>query len=142
MHVAKRTWRSLASELGIAGACALAIFAPGPAYAQDDVELRQVFEQILQDPGNPGLNLRYARLAIDRGEVRKALAAYERILAQDPNNEQAKAGIRRIQRELEPSVTKVTLLLGGQYESNARRVPGRAANLHDGSLMGRLQATD
>jgi hypothetical protein len=142
MGVARRTWQSLASRLGAATVCALAIFAPGSARAQDDVELRQVFEQILQDPGNPGLNLRYARLAIDRGEVRKALAAYERILAQDPNNEQAKAGIRRIQRELEPSVTKVTLLLGGQYESNARRVPGRGGNLHDGALSGRLQATD
>jgi hypothetical protein len=112
------------------------------ARAQDDVEMRQVFEQILQDPGNPGLNLRYARLAINRGEIRKALAAYERILAQDPNNEQAKAGIRRIQRELEPSVTKVTLLLGGQYESNARRVPGHSGRLHDGTLYGRLQASD
>ena len=31
-------------------------------------------------------------------------------------------------------VTKVTLLLGGQYESNARRVPGHGANLNDGTL--------
>jgi len=130
--------RSLALEF------VLVALAASPARAQDDAELRRVFEQILQDPGNPGLNLRYARLAIDRGEIRKALAAYERILAQDPNNEEAKAGIRRIQRELEPTHTRATLLLGGQYESNARRVNRSAstANRHDGTLYARLQATD
>lgn len=114
--------------------------APRVARAQDDAELRRVFEQILQDPGNAGLNLRYARLAAERGEIRKALAAYERILAQDPNNEEAKAGIRRIQRELEPSVTRVTLLLGGQYESNPNRLSGSGSNRHDGVLSARLQA--
>jgi hypothetical protein len=127
-------------------AAALGALAPPPVCAQDDAEMRRVFEQILQDPGNPGLNLRYARLAIDRGEIRKALAAYERILAQDPNNEEAKAGIRRIQRELEPSVTRATVLLGGQYESNPRRVafggsPG-ASRRYDGALYARIQGTD
>ena len=80
----------------------MAIAIAGPlsiAAAQEDPELRRVFEQILQDPGNPGLNFRYARLATDKGDIRKALAAYERILAQDPNNEEAKAAIRRIQRD-------------------------------------------
>lgn len=123
------------------GIVAAGAVSPRAARAQDDAELRRVFEQILQDPGNPGLNLRYARLAIERGEIRKALAAYERILAQDPNNEAAKAGIRRIQRELEPSVTRVTLLLGGQYESNPHRFPGHASNRYDGVLSARLQAT-
>jgi hypothetical protein len=118
-----------------------AVAAVPSASAQDDAEQRRVFEQILQDPGNPGLNLRYARLAIERGEIRKALAAYERILAQDPNNEEAKAGIRRIMRELEPSVTRVTLLLGGQYESNPHRSSGSTANRHDGALSARLLAT-
>lgn len=121
------------------GVVASAAVLPQAAHAQDDAELRRVFEQILQDPGNPGLNLRYARLAVERGEIRKALAAYERILAQDPNNEAAKAGIRRIQRELEPSVTRVTLLLGGQYESNPRRLAGSPSNRHDGTLSARIQ---
>lgn len=133
-------WRALVA------AAALGTLLARPAGAQDDVEMRRVFEQILQDPGNPGLNLRYARLAMDRGEIRKALAAYERILAQDPDNEEAKAGIRRIQRELEPSVTRATVLLGGQYESNARRVafgrsPG-ASKRYDGALYARIQGTD
>jgi hypothetical protein len=126
--------------IGGFGVLVAAAVLPQAAHAQDDAELRRVFEQILQDPGNPGLNLRYARLAVERGEIRKALAAYERILAQDPNNEAAKAGIRRIQRELEPSVTRATLLLGGQYESNPRRLPGRASNRHDGVLSARVQA--
>lgn len=132
-------WRLIyfGSVLAIAATGAI---APQRARAQDDTELRRVFEQILQDPGNPGLNLRYARLAVERGEIRKALAAYERILAQDPNNEEAKAGIRRIQRELEPSVTRVTLLLGGQYESNPHRSSGSVSNRYDGVLSARLQA--
>ena len=142
MRKVRRTlWRfmwAIASS-AIIGSAAL---SPRAVLAQDDLELRRVFEQVLQDPGNPGLNLRYARLAIERGESRKALAAYERILAQDPNNEAAKAGIRRVQRELEPSVTRATLLLGGQYESNPRRVRGNASNRHDGALYGRLQAFD
>ena len=82
----RRGWRQVfaggAFGLFIAGA-----ILPCAAHAQDDAELRRIFEQILQDPGNPGLNLRYARLAVERGEIRKALAAYERILAQDPGNE-------------------------------------------------------
>jgi hypothetical protein len=127
---------------GVIGLALSSAISISDVHAQDDAELRRVFEQILQDPGNPGLNLRYARLAVERGEIRKALAAYERILAQDPNNEDAKAGIRRIQRELEPSVTRVTLLLGGQYESNPHRLAGRGSNRHDGALSGRLQALD
>jgi hypothetical protein len=141
MHASGRL-RVSARRCALAGAVAGAAFLPTPTLAQDDVEMRQVFEQILQDPGNPGLNLRYARFAIDRGEIRKAIGAYERILSQDPNNEEAKAGLRRVQRELEPSVTKVTLLLGGHYESNARRLPGRGADFHDGTLYGRVQVTD
>jgi hypothetical protein len=130
----------------LVAAGAISAFSAAPAWAQDDVEMRRVFEQILQDPGNPGLNLRYARLAIDRGEIRKALAAYERILAQDPNNEEAKAGIRRIQRALEPSITRGTILLGGQYESNPRRVAfggtPRPGKRHDGAFYARIQGTD
>lgn len=137
--MARSAWRPLFIG-AIIGIVAAGIYRPGAAQAQDDAELRRVFEQILQDPGNPGLNLRYARLAVERGEIRKALAAYERILAQDPNNEAAKAGIRRIQLELEPSATRVTLLLGGQYESNPRRTPGHAGNRYDGVLSARLQA--
>lgn len=142
MRSVRRILRCLVRRLGPYSVMGLAVLYPCVVHAQDDLELRRVFEQILQDPGNPGLNLRYARLATERGEVRKALAAYERILAQDPSNEEAKAGIRRIQRELEPSITRVTLLLGGQYESNPRHVPGSGSNLHDGTLYGRLQAYD
>jgi hypothetical protein len=142
MGAARGPWRWSAPKIGAVCVFAFAALLPGSGRAQDDVELRRVFEQILQDPGNPGLNLRYARLAIERGDIRKALAAYERILAQDPNNEEAKAGIRRIQRELEPSLTRVTLLLGGQYESNPHRLPGHDSNRYDGALFARVQAVD
>jgi len=120
--------RHLRSSLLALGLIALAAL---PVRAQDDGELRRVFEQILQDPGNPGLNLRYAPLAIDRGELRKALAAYERILAQDPDNEEAKAGIRRIQRQLEPTLTRATLLLSRRGDGNQGGQSARTAASRD-----------
>jgi hypothetical protein len=116
----------------------------GPAYAQSspDADLRNVFDEILRDPGNAGLNLRYARLAIAQGDLRKALAAYERILAVDPNNEDAKAGLRNVRLQLEPSLTRFTLLTGAQFESNARRVDAQNWHTHDATMFLRGNVDD
>lgn len=108
----------------------------------DDAEMRRVFDQILQDPANPALNLRYAQLSIERGELRKALAAYERILANDPNNEDALSGIRRVRRQLEPSLTRGSVLLGAQFESNARRISSQNSRTYDATLFGRAEVSD
>ncbi len=123
----------------------VALSAPAaPAFAQDgsDREMRRVFEEILKDPGNPSLNLRYARMAIDRGELRQALVAYERILARDPDNEDAKEGLRRVQRQLEPSITRINILSGAQYESNARRGPRPSGSTYDATLFVRANLRD
>lgn len=101
-----------------------------------------MFEELLKDPASPALNLRYARLAIDQGELRKALAAYERILAADPDNADAKAGLRAVRLRLEPSLTRVTVLSGAQYESNARRVTDQTWRTHDATMFVRGEISD
>ncbi len=91
----------------------------GQAQGAEDIE--SVFQRLLQNPSDVELNLLYARLAEERGELRKALATYERILLQDPENATALAEARRIGRLLEPSRTEFVALLGFQYETNAPR---------------------
>jgi hypothetical protein len=86
-------------------------------------ELSDLNAMILRDPGNIELNLRYARLAEQRGELKKALSAYERVTVNSPLNYEAQEGFRRIVRKLQPDITRVSLELGGGWESN----PGRDA---------------
>ncbi len=125
----------------IAATLAAAAFMPRAAHAQLD-EMSRVYQQILRDPGNAELNLTYARLAIERGELRKALAAYERVLETDPNNAEAKSGIRRVQRQLSPDVTQITFVAGAQGETNPRRERLSTPKTHDGALFGRIQVSD
>src|SRR5687767_10087225 len=86
-------------------------------------ELSDLNAMILRDPGNIELNLRYARLAEEKGELKKALSAYERVTVNEPLNYEAQEGFRRIVRKLQPEGTRVSLELGGGWESN----PGRDA---------------
>ena len=126
----------------IAAAIAL---ASGDVWAQEPTrqELRRVFEQLLQDPTNTDLNFRYARIARERGELRKALAAYERVLATDPDNEEAQESIRRVRRLLlEPDKTEITVVIGGQYESNPQHEVDTNSSTDDGILVGRVVVTD
>jgi len=77
-----------------------------------------MYARILREPANTELNLRFARLAEDAGKIRWALAAYERIVANDPQNFEAKVGLMRVRRAMQPSFTLVTAELGTGYESN------------------------
>ena len=95
--------------------------ARAPLAAGVDPQLRQIYQQILRDPTNTELNLRYARLAESKGELRKALTAYERILINDPGNREAQTGSQQILLLLKPGFTRWTAILGGDYASNARR---------------------
>lgn len=99
---------------------AAAIAAATPAIAQSEAEYRSAFEDVMLDPSAPGPNFRYARLSIERGELRKALAAYERILSREPNNAEAIAGRARVLRQLEPSTLRATISIGGAYQTNPR----------------------
>jgi hypothetical protein len=126
-----------AALLAILGVLGLA----QPAPAQDD-EYRRIFEQILQDPANPQLNLRYAKLAIDRGELSRAQAAYERILERDPNNREALEGLRRVKRQLEPTITQFTVSVGPQWDSNPRRLRQSAVTHGDIAFNARATVSD
>jgi hypothetical protein len=83
-------------------------------------DLNSLHAQIMRDPSNTELNLQYARLAEASGTLRWALAAYERILLNDPLNAEARRGMQRVLRSLQPSFTLATLELGTAYESNPR----------------------
>ena len=64
--------------------------------------------------------MRFAQLAEESGHLRWALAAYERVVLNDPNNADALSGLTRVRRALQPDTTLLTVQLGAQYESNPR----------------------
>jgi hypothetical protein len=69
--------------------------------------------------------LRVARLAEQRHQSDKALAAYQNVVAIDPSNKEAQDGIARLSAVPQSSNTKYTLELGGGYETNpAWQTPG------------------
>lgn len=98
-------------------------------------EMTAVFERLMLDPGNVSLNMRYAELALARGETRKAFAAYERILAADPENREAKRAYRKAKANLKPRVTEFTLSTGLAWESNPRQLPGGDSRSDDDALF-------
>ncbi len=131
----------IAGSIVVAAAlCAAAVSAN--AQAGDDAEYRRVFEQLLVRPSDPDLNMRYERLAIARDELRKAVAAYERILAADPGNAAAEAGLRNLRIRLDPPLTRFTVLTGAQYESNARRERRQTWRTHDATFFVRADGSD
>jgi len=81
-------------------------------------ELDTLYARVLRDPANTELNLRFARLAEEQGVLRWALMAYERVVLNDPNNWDAKVGLMRVRRAMQPDFTLVTVELGTGYESN------------------------
>src|SRR5262245_25252301 len=99
--------------------------AVSPADASDS-DLRALYAQVIRNPTDTELNLRYARLAEERGMVRWALAAYERMLLNDPGNEEVKRGLQRLRRKLQPDTTQFAFETGGIFESNPRYTPNNA----------------
>src|ERR1700749_1206855 len=63
---------------------------------QGSNDLSDLNNQILDNPADVGLNLRYAHAAESAGKLRLALAAYERILINDPHNQEAREGYERV----------------------------------------------
>ena len=87
----------------------------GAAQPQDLADLNR---QILENPQDVSLNLRYARAAEEAGQPRLALVAYERILINDPGNEEARRGYERIRRLIEPAYTTTRIEVGLRWDSN------------------------
>ncbi len=114
-------WREGVLRISISAFVMLAfVLSAGPASAD---ELSRLFRQILRDPQNIELNMRYAQLAEDAGQNRKALAAYERVLEADPSHPEASTALRRIEVSLIPVVTRTRVEAGGIYETNPRQLP-------------------
>ena len=85
------------------------------AHPQDLADLN---DQILQNPQDAELNLRYARAAEEAGQIRLALAAYERVMINDPDNVEARRGYERIRRIIEPPFTTLRTEVGVRWDSN------------------------
>lgn len=104
-------------RIALAAACIVAglSFVPTPAEAD---ELDVLYERILANPRDIAANLAYAREAETRGELRKALTTYERILQLEPGQSEAAEGLWRIRRALEPTSTTIIVEAGAGYESN------------------------
>lgn len=80
-------------------------------------EIDTLYSQIIRQPNNPELNLRFAQLAESSGKLRWALSAYERVLLNTPENTEALKGLQRVRRALQPDTTLLTVQLGTQYET-------------------------
>lgn len=100
-------------------AASVVAVSAGAAHAQQADELEALNQQILDNPQDVNLNLRYARAAEDAGKLRLALVAYERILINDPSNQEARHGYERIRREIEPAYTVARVEVGARWDSNA-----------------------
>lgn len=111
--------------LGTALAVVLAATVVMPATAQQTADLQELFRQVLVNPTDTAANIRYAQEAERRGELRKALSAYERIVLNEPNNSQARAEYERIKALLEPAQTRFQIGFGGQFETNTDLEDGK-----------------
>lgn len=98
-----------------------AVAAVAPAAIAD--ELTAAYAQVLANPTNSEISIHYAQLAEARGEYRKALAAYERVLVNDPNNAVARDGLQRVRRIIQPAETQKTIEFGATWQSNVLREP-------------------
>lgn len=117
----------MATRAKIGGLCCALLVAAsatalgaGLASAQQSSgnDLSDLSTQILNNPTDAALNIRYAEAAEAAGKPRLALAAYERILINDPDNQDARRGYERLRREIEPGYTVTRLELGARWDSN------------------------
>lgn len=100
-------------------ASATAIFM-GTARAQSPTQdLVDLNARILENPQDSDLNLTYARAAEQHGKLRLALAAYERVLINDPENVEAQQGFARVRRVIEPPFQSKQIEIGARWDSNA-----------------------
>lgn len=82
--------------------------------------LESLHARILRQPNNTELNLRFGELAERAGYLRWALAAYERVVLNDPDNLEGRKGLTRVRRALQPNFTLATLQFGAIYETHPR----------------------
>lgn len=140
--VTRRASRILTVGLSTCFVVGAALVRPALGAGDPDPVLQRIFRSIITQPRNEDLNFRYARRAEKIGQLRKALGAYERVLMNDPDNAEARAGIRRIKRELAPDYTNLTAIFGGGYQSNPRYFRNGVSADGDGVFDVRLRLRD
>jgi hypothetical protein len=113
---------------------AVATGCMGTAAKADD--LANLYAQVLKNPGNSEINLRYAHAAEEAGKLRWALAAYERITTNDPGNAEAQQGLSRIRRRVQPNTTQYTVEIGSAFESNPRYSPNSRGEVQGFTTLG------
>jgi hypothetical protein len=116
------------SALGFAVAAAMGAATLSPASAQQTADLQELFRQVIMNPTDQAANLRYAKAAEQRGELRKALSAYERMVLNNPSDKQARAEYERVKALLEPPQTRYQFGFGGVWESNVNLSDGDKRN--------------
>ncbi|MEM7525777.1 MAG: tetratricopeptide repeat protein [Pseudomonadota bacterium] len=108
--------RSFAAAVAFAGCATAAAAQDAPSDA-----VRETFAAVIANPQDVDANLAYARAVLDAGDPRKAVAAYDRVLAVDPDNAEAQAGLKRLSgvvAEQGGAKTTIDLALGFIYETN------------------------
>ena len=118
-------------------AASVTALTAGTAHPQDLADLNR---QILENPNDVPLNLRYARAAEDTGQLRLALVAYERVLINDPSNADARRGYERVRRTIEPPYTVTRLEAGVRWDSNPLNVD--TAEEEAGTVYARAMIAD
>lgn len=100
-------------------AASVSALSIGVAHAQQAGDLDALGQRILENPQDVSLNLQYAAAAEAANKPRLALVAYERILINDPTNEEARRGYERVRRTIEPGYTITRVEVGARYDTNA-----------------------
>ena len=89
-------------------------------------QLSAAYQRVLANPADSAANLDYALIAEGRHEYRLALSAYERVLLNDPTNVEAKRGLMRVRRIIQPPSTQIFAEAGTMWNSNPELVPSGA----------------
>lgn len=101
-----------------------------------------LFDALLVNPDDPALNLAFAQRAEAAGQVRHALAAYERVLRANPDQSEAQDGFIRLRRQLSPDRTAAQVSSGFTYRSNPRQNPSALGTPDDLAFEGRYSLED
>jgi hypothetical protein len=99
-------------------------------------ELDRLFQAVMANPGDVQANMAYGRAAERAGLIRKALAAYERVVTNHPDNAEARAAYARLSQQTEPASTRWRVSLGTLLESNSSTTNGRSPATNPGRRTG------
>ena len=109
----------------------MALLGFGSMEARAQTDLTELYRQIIQNPQNTELNLRYARAAEAEGKPQRAIAALERVIANDPTNEKARDEIGRLKGLVAQPETHYSVTVGTLFESNMPRQNNTFDDFHD-----------